>query len=145
MLVEHHQNEPKKAEDQLCKIRGRNKRNFCYKLLPEVVTSMILLLIKSSSEAVTSSVITGAGLALCSKSKSTSRALFFGLFAAVIFQQYKSYINLATESKIPLLQFNCGEKHVWVPLPALSSVLDLSLLSPSVQSWIEPLVVLSHG
>lgn len=106
---------------------------------------MILLLIKSSSEAVTSSVITGAGLALCSKSKSTSRALFIGLFAAVIFQQDKSYINLATESKIHLLQFNCGGNMSGLPLPALSNVLGLSLLSPSVQSWIEALAVLSHG
>jgi hypothetical protein len=124
---------------------GRNKGDLCYKLLPQVVTSMILLLIKSSSEAVTSSVITGAGLALCSKSKSTSRALFIGLFAAVILQQVKSDINLATESKMPLLQFNCEGKHVWLPLPALSNVLGPSLLSPSVQSWIEALVVLSHG
>lgn len=85
MLVEHHQNEPKNLQDQLCKTRGRSKGDFSYMLLTQVVTSMILLLIKSSSEAVTSSVITGAGLALCSKSKSTSRALFFGLFAAVIF------------------------------------------------------------
>lgn len=100
MRVEHHQNEPKKSQDQLCKIRGRNKGDFGYKLLPDVVTSMILLLIISSSEAVTSSVITGAGLVLCSKSKSTSRALFFGLFVAVIFQQDKLYTNLATESNI---------------------------------------------
>lgn len=61
---------------------------------------MIRLLIISSSEAVTSSVITGGGLALCSKSKSTSKALFFGLFVAVTFQQEKSYINLATESNV---------------------------------------------
>lgn len=48
-------------------------------------TSIILFLISSSREAVTSSVITGAGLTLCSKSRSTSRALFTGLLPAVTY------------------------------------------------------------
>ena len=51
----------------------------------EKVTSRILFLIISSNVAVTSSVITGGGLTLCSKSRSTSRALFLGLFAAVTY------------------------------------------------------------
>jgi hypothetical protein len=45
---------------------------------------------------VTSSVITGAGLTLCSKSRSTSRALFLGLLEAVtytyLFSLFKSKI-----------------------------------------------------
>lgn len=49
------------------------------------LTSSILFWINSSRDAVTSSVITGAGLTLCSKSRSTSNALFFGLLAAVTY------------------------------------------------------------
>lgn len=60
-------------------------------------TSRILFFIISSSENVTSSVITGAGLTLCSKSRSTSSALFNGLFAAVTCY-YKSQENM--ESKL---------------------------------------------
>ena len=84
-------------------------------------TSMIRLLIISSSEAVTSSVITGGGLALCSKSKSTSKALFFGLFVAVTFQQEKSYIKSATESNISFffLSVNSGVKHGKVTSPCI--------------------------
>jgi hypothetical protein len=48
-------------------------------------TSAILFFIISSRQAVTSSVITGAGLTLCSKSRSTSRALFLGLLEAVTY------------------------------------------------------------
>lgn len=51
------------------------------------VTSRILFLINTSSDVVTSSVITGAGLTLCSKSKSTSSALFFGLLEAVTYHE----------------------------------------------------------
>jgi hypothetical protein len=50
-------------------------------------TSAILFFIISSREAVTSSVITGAGLTLCSKSRSTSRALFLGLLEAVTYSK----------------------------------------------------------
>jgi len=50
------------------------------------ITSAILFFIISSREAVISSVITGAGLTLCSKSRSTSRALFLGLLEAVTYK-----------------------------------------------------------
>jgi hypothetical protein len=50
-------------------------------------TSAILFFIISSREAVTSSVITGAGLTLCSKSSSTSMALFLGLLEAVTYKR----------------------------------------------------------
>lgn len=49
-------------------------------------TSAILFFIISSRDAVTSSVITEAGLTLCSKSRSTSRALFLGLLEAVTYK-----------------------------------------------------------
>lgn len=70
---------------------GRNKleRRKRTSYHDHVITSMILFLIRSSIEAVTSSVITGGGLALCSKSRSTSRALFFGRLAAVTYKNLR--------------------------------------------------------
>ena len=46
--------------------------------------------IKSSRDAVTSSVMTGGGRTLCSKSSSTSKALFLGLLGA---DTYTNEIN----------------------------------------------------
>lgn len=64
-----------------------------YWLHAMLFTCSILFRIISSTATVTSSVITGAGLTLCSKSRSTSRALFFGLFAAVTCPKPKLMCN----------------------------------------------------
>lgn len=70
-------------------------------------TSSIRFWINSSMLAVTSSVIVGAGLTLCSKSRSTSSALFFGLFAAVTCHQDQSirFIHFFT-TPLPLKSRN---------------------------------------
>lgn len=68
-----------------------------------VLTSAMRFRIKSSKDAVTSSVIVGAGRALCSNSKSTSKALFFGLPAAETFQKKTDLVYLSRNHFLPLI------------------------------------------
>lgn len=63
--------------------------------------------------------MTGAGLTLCSKSRSTSRALFTGLLAAVTYISYKNRnIYYQREVKINLQIKTTTENFVptWHPL-----------------------------
>lgn len=106
-------------------------------------TSIILFFIISSREAVTSSVITGAGLTLCSKSRSTSRALFLGLLEALTYKKISSgfftmswWFNTRTVSKLKIcfvLETNEWINILYITSPCMVHVLG-SRLAFSISS-----------